>query len=615
MGKYDDPNLYLPDGQGLIRFPAQDRWILRGDERQADTLRGAALQLKAGLDQGNVNALNQCSAMRRYDDGSVIEVRKNYNFYELNIYCPHVPGPQEAQPIQIVPPLEPGQFFWVPGCFARYGFQEGQELHNEILLKAGSLDGDTSNEGFGTVFENLDDVGLPPPGTSPDGSISRRYRTCWLEGVGPDSGEYYSQFKMASAHIPAKGSFSISCVVRLREPIQVDYSFQYRTAELGNGYTVWNPIKARLLTSEDGVTWSSACPGSLAPLVGYKIPSRFSNHWVNFTYPWPSFNEDFVAGIERQIGCREIGRVCPNEPLMASDYAPASPYWDKVSTGDLETLHGEFVSSWSENAEVQNFAPYASYCKFKVEGDHGKAVGTRAVASLDDGGKRYATVYSVEYERNQDNSIKATIFTLKDYQYKRFVADARPDVTFGMQPFPVAHPEGYMIGVNIMGLCWFNGDRIIAGKICDFESEYNLNTIVSDPLDIGLWYHVLMSYDENGVINLYVAKLGERTIQLKSGIASTGTYVNMDGFGRSEKIMVGSDSWRLTPKATSPESEDTSEWVYSSSMDIGLLRFYHRALSKAEAQVLAMEVLDGVFVADDQEAGQLVAAGYVPITV
>lgn len=615
MSKLDDDlNLFLPGGQGLIRFSDQDRWILRGDERRADTLRGAALQLKASLDQGNVNALNQCSASRRYDDGSVIEVRKNYNFYELNIYCPHVEKKQEAAPVQIVPPLEKGQFYWVPGCFARYGFKEGEELYNEIPVQPGSISGDTSNSGRGVSFEKLKDVGLPPPGTSPDGSITREYRTCKLIEADPDSGYSGSSLNLSSVHIPSQGAFSISCVVRLREPIKMDYSFQYRTAELANGYTVWNPIKARLLTSTDGVTWSAACPGSLAPLVGYKIPSRFSNHWVNFTYPWPTYNNNFVTGMVSQIGYREIGTVCPDEPLMASDYDSASPYWDKVTTGTLETLSGEFVTGWEENAEIQNVAPYASFCKFKIDGDHAKAVRTRAVASLEDGGKRYSTVSATEYERNPDNSIKATILTLKDYQYKRFMTDASPVVTFGAQPFPVAHPEGYVNGVNIMGLCWINGDRIAAGKICDFETEYNLNPIVSDPIELGVWHHALMTYDDDAKTCLYLTKIGSNTIDMIFSNQSSGSYKNSDDYGESLRLKVGADDWRSSTSADS-ESSAISQWEYSSSMDIGLMRFYHLALSKSEAQLLTREVLDGVFVADDHEAAELQGKGLRPVLV
>jgi hypothetical protein len=264
---------------------------------------------------------------------------------------------------------------------------------------------------------------------------------------------------------------------------------------------------------------------------------------------------------------------------------------------------------------VQNTAPYASYCTFKVDGDHGKAIGTRAVGALADGTRRYATVFGLEYERNPDNSIKVTIFTLQDHQHKRFMADARPSVTFGTQPFPVAHPEGCMIGVNIMGLCWFNGNRIIAGKICDFEQEFALSPIVSESLDVGVWHHVCMTYDDDGTTSLYVAKLGSKTLDSRSSMSSVGIYVNRDGFGASVKLSVGTDGWVMKPHSESPEEDYHSQWICSSSMDIGLLRFYHRALSRAEAQLLAMEVLDGVFVADDQEAGQLAAAGYVPITV
>jgi hypothetical protein len=52
-----------------------------------------------------------------------------------------------------------------------------------------------------------------------------------------------------------------------------------------------------------------------------------------------------------------------------------------------------------------------------------------------------------------------------------------------------------------------------------------------------------------------------------------------------------------------------------SHMDVGLVRFYHRELSKQEVQLLTREAFNSVFVADDFEAGALVGNGYKPITI
>lgn len=114
---------------------------------------------------------------------------------------------------------------------------------------------------------------------------------------------------------------------------------------------------------------------------------------------------------------------------------------------------------------------------------------------------------------------------------------------------------------------------------------------------------------------LYLAEQGKKTIAVASGNQSGGAFLDEDGFGVKEKIRVAAMNWRLVPTADSPDAAATGLWEYASTMDLGLLRFYHRELSSAECQLLTMEVFDGVFVADDHEAGQLTAAGYVPIIV
>ncbi|MHC1788995.1 hypothetical protein [Solidesulfovibrio sp.] len=657
MDTRDDPNLFLPGGQGLIRFPDQDNWRLSGDEKRADTLRGAALQLKAGLDQGNVNALNQCSAVRRYDDGTVIEVRKNYNFYDLSIYCPQVERSKPVETPNAMPQLEPGQFFWLPGCVARYGFAQGKELFNEIPIRIGG-GVDTSNMGIGLVFLTTREAGLPAPGTSPDGSISRKYRVCRLDGADPESGLGGAIALLSGWHIPTVGPFTLSCVVKLRQEIENDYSFTEKTQESGNGFTIWNPIKPRLLRSSDGVNWATECPASLAPLVGYKIPTRFSSHWARLTLPWPDYNINFVTRSVEWIGYHEIRSVCDGEPLLVSDYDAASPYWDKVEVGDIKTIEGEYSEFSEKNTDFNNIAPYCSYCKFKVECRYLFSIGTRAKSFFDDGshcfatvegssfiveeftvsgkfscsvgdnidipngGGRKGTVESFVYNYNGDIIVSTdlvlttyTIFKLKDYLYKKYLIESVPSVSFGSQPFPVCHPQGYMIGMNIMGLCWYNGNKIVAGKICNFEEDYLFEPIVSDQLSVGIWHHVVMTYDASGKTSLYITEIEGNETSILSGFQPTSVFINTDGHGGFVPVSIGADGWTSSPIDDSSFSNDYSSWVASSYMDIGLLRVYHRALSKNESKLLVKEAFGGVFVADDHESAQLMGAGLVPMMV
>ncbi|UJX41691.1 hypothetical protein K9F62_03035 [Desulfovibrio sp. JY] len=594
--------------------PEQINWRLLGDRERADSLRGVGLQFKAQAAQQNV--YDYPVFVRRFagSDGTTYSVLRNcgplVDVWTIEIFCPPRTQPlqPEREPVDI-PALQAGQFYYVPGCKARYSFKD-EDLQNEIYIAQGSVDPniDGTNKGYGVKTLSFKDVGLASLLPSPDGSISRNAKVCYLEGAEPNSGFSGGRLQMSSYNLPTSGAFSVSALVRLRKPIELDYSFTSKTQELDCGYQVYNPIKPRILTSDDGTTWSAVCPGSAVPLIGWHIPSRFSKHWVKFTYPWPTYNENFVASAEHLIGYREIGTICDGEPLLASDYDSASPYWDKVA-GELETLTGEFQNGWEENAEVANAAPYASFCTFKVDGEHGKAAGTRAVASLSDGSKRYSTVISYVYEYNGDGSVKDTILTLKDYQYKLYMTDAQPSLAFGNQPFPVCHSQGYMIGTNFCGLLWYNGNRILAGKICNYESEYSLLPIVSDELDIAAWYHVCLAMDASGNCSLYITKQGDNNTLIFKSMQSLGNFVPEDGFGEILKLPVAADDWSFTRSPNDPVSKYTSQWEFSSYMDITMMRFYHHMLTKEEAVLLAKEAFGQAFVADDSEAGQLQGMG------
>lgn len=613
MGSFDDDTLYKPGGDGLINFPEQMFWTLQGDEQRADAYRGAALQLKASLDRGNTQGLEMCSATRQYDDGTVIEVQKRYNHYHISIMSPGEKPSRHAKHV-VLPELQPGQFYYIPGCIGRYFFGN-KDLQNETPPSQGAIpeDMDSANTGEGVQFLSFRNAELPILATSPDGSISRPALACRLDGADPDSGYNGARLSLSAFHIPTNGPFSISCVVRLRQPVQMDYTFTEKTKELDCGYQIYNPVKPRQLffDTDKGVWWTD-CPGSLAPLVGYKIPSRFSNHWVRFTYPWPSHNLDFISNSDKQIGYRSVLQVCENEPLLESVYNSNSPYWDKVPIETLETISGEFLSSWDENIEMDNTDPYESYCTFKVSGDREFGSGTRVVAEHTDGTKRYATV--VSYEAGPiEGELPSTVVTLKDYQYKSYIFEAQPSLTFGSQPFPVRYPKGYMIGTNIMGLSWYNGNRVIAGKICDFETEYNIRPIISDPLEIGQWYTVCLTYDDDGMARLYIGKIDEESITSYVKQQSKDEYIRKSELDQYLNIQVAADDWMIAPSETS--TDKVSSWVFSSFMDISMLRFYHRALSLDEAVLLRKEVKGNVFVADDNEAAQLIPTGLTPIMV
>ena len=614
----NDPALSLPGGKDLIRFPDQDLWFLHGDRQRAETFRGAALQLKASLDRANTLEAGQCARVRRYDDGTVIEVRKQYNFYHLHITCPPREQGTADKPPQLVPELWSGQFFYVPGCFSRFDcFDPDAYLRNEIPTRLkGSFPADEIyNEGIVGGFLTPAQAGLPAPGTSPDGRISRQYGCLEFHGSSLDDADGGQRLKLGSASLPVAGPFTISCLFRLHEAVEFDYSQTYQTTVLDNGYTVNNVVKPCILFSGDGIAWTAKCPGGIAPLMAYAVPTYFSRHWVRLTYPWNPYNQDFVSSAKPQIGCVELENICPGAPVLATNYDAASPYWDKIASGGLDALTGDVDAVWVLNVTLNNTAPYTAFCRFVVQGRHEKSVGTRVSRSLDDGTVRYAAVFSSSY----DAGTEKTTLVLQDWLHKQPMGSEgeTAQMRFGMQPFPLNNPYGVVIGFNFQGLCFLNDGtmRLVAGKVSDFESEYSTPPILSDPLALGSWYYAVMTCSKAGVCTLYLVEQGSRTITMQTARQSVQPFSNEDGFGNKEKIAAAAMNWRLTPTDDSPDADATTEWEYACRMDLGLLRFYHRELSAAESQLLTREVFDGVFVADDHEAGQLAGAGYTPITV
>ena len=577
--------------------------IFTGDEQAGQSKWGFVQNAVQTLKYINKLDLKQYDHTVYFDDGTIVTAHRNDKEYWAEVYVP----PRQTGPGQ-------GQFYHVPGCVARYCLGVRNDVPSGDLKDEQLVFSVNSAKKTSVSFLNRKECGLPSSGVAPDGSILRDYKVISMPGTDTStlSSEQNSGIGFTAKHIPSSGPFSISFVARLNKKIEIDYSFSEKSKEIGGESTIWNPIRPRILKSDDGETWSATCPGSLAPLLGRFLPLRFSKHWAKFTFPWPPYNSNFVSEAVDLIGFREVGTSCADEPTLESEYSPASPYWDKVVTGSLETLSGEFLNGWAENAETVNTAPYASFCRFQVGGSHSKPAGTRAVGVLENGEKRYSTVVTSPYDEGSDT----TTFTLKDHQWRRFMTDAKPEITFGDQPFPVCNPRGYMIGMNFIGLAWYNGNSILAGKVCDYETEYNLSPTVSNPLDVGEWYHVCMTYDDSGESKLYISKSGSGNIQTSVAKQSTAAFECVNGFGSGlDYYLSGADYWDMEPEENSQTTDWKSSWIFSSCMDIGLIRFYHRALSMDEARALLLEAFHGVFVADDHEAAQLVGAGLVPVTL
>jgi len=640
---------------GLYGFKPTDTFLgceFTGDEQAGQLRMGHVRNALQTLQYVNKQDLQVYDHTVQFDDGTVVTAHRMFGQYSADVHVPHTGG------------LKPGQFYWIPGCVARYDCVK----NGKNCIPNGVLKGEECAFGNAIHTASRVEVGLPSCGVAPDGSIIRDYKVLVLPGNTAEAITLDSGITFPDDHIPSSGSFSISCVVRLNEEIVMDYSFSEKTDELDCGYTIWNPVKPRVLTSTDGVSWLVTEPGSICPLIGLHIPSRFSNHYVTRTDPWPDCNKNFVTHAYPRIGYREMGTLSADEPLLTTDYSGDSPYWDKVVTGKLKTYEGEYTDFWEENKEIENSAPYYSFCKWRTPYKRDYPNNTRVVTTDEDNNNYYGDVYSFEFEKKEvtvDGKVTGsnatigsnvtiqnisgtveyvnyiynhedppvvistkiglitfTVFTFKDYQYKKYIYKSNKKVTFGTQPFPVCHPGGYGIGINYCGLFFYNGNHILAGKINDFESEYGCDTIVSGELDIGELYHVCMTYeqtnsdgDNSGLTQLYIMKLGDDTVFLTAGKQSGAAFQNYDGWGTELPWKTGADGWYYAPGKDSPSTDWDCSWTYSANMDIVLPRFYHHALSKAEIQLLTKEVFGGVFVADDFEAKRLIAKGMTPVKV
>lgn len=504
-------------------------------------------------------------------------------------------------------PLSPGQFYHIPGCVARYDFKGS--LENAVPFTEGDQEegaGNTNSGSWTSVF-SFPEAGLRALRGSPGGVIRRDFHVFRLDGGSVDADEDAMSLSMSRTNMPGTGPFSVSCVARLNEEIVMDYTFTEKTEELASGFEIFNPIRPKVLRSEDGERWYAECPGSIAPVVAYLAPDRLSTHWSLITFPWPPFNSNFLSSWGQQIGFREIVENCPGEPLLTHG-DKMSPYWDQVTPGSLDVLDGTFENFWEENAEIRNAGCYFSYCTFRVPGSHVKAVGTRVAGTCPDGSRRYARVFARIYDTVSDT----TLFTLQDYQHRKYVNHAVPSLEFGTQQFPVVHPNGYLTGMIFQGLCWYNGNRILAGKLCDLEADYKNDLLVTGPLDVGSWYFMCLAHDDDAS-TLYYSKFGSGTMHVVSGRQSASAFPFSDDLGDETKVHVGSAAWRM---AVSGNDDDVrSAWDFSSKTDVGALRFFHRAVRQAEVTLLCQEAFGAAFVADGFEADILEQYGYQRVTI
>ncbi|QLA21272.1 hypothetical protein [Desulfolutivibrio sulfoxidireducens] len=283
-----------------------------GDTLAAAALRPAAWRELDTLVRLNVNDLDVVSRTVRFDDGRVIVCRRVGGRDLVDI---HAPRPRsrprgEREPSPPPRPVEEGFFYVIPGCVARY--DGSGDLVNAI--PDGPLSGWTVGTGAAVAILPFEDTGLPDPGVVPETGDERVFDAFRLPG-GAASGLLY-----APGHIPASGAFALSCLFRLRERLEYDYTFD----EKG----VLSPVRPYVLQSGDGVDFTWNCPGSLSPVIGFCEPMAHPDWVEEVTYPWSPWNEDFSENTEDVAGIKRVEQSCADAPLLAPDGSAGDPYLD-----------------------------------------------------------------------------------------------------------------------------------------------------------------------------------------------------------------------------------------------------------------------------------------------
>jgi len=126
-------------------------------------------------------------------------------------------------------------------------------------------------------------------------------------------------------------------------------------------------------------------------------------------------------------------------------------------------------------------------------------------------------------------------------------------------------------------------------------------------VDLDVWHHVVFTHAADGTARIYLARQDTDDAWAYSG---NQPLCAMDT--ACQYTFSGVNAWTLHNGRT---GADIGAYRMNPVMDVALPRFFHYALSAAQAYLLQLEALEGLFVADDHEAAQGAAQGLSPITI
>lgn len=464
-------------------FRPSVRLRFEGDPGELAGLRHAAMRELDTMRRENVLDLPVYARCLTLPTGERIDCRRVGALDSLTITAPWPrPIPAESTSGGATPKVPSGSFYAIPQCLARY--QGITSLTNAI--PDGDLAGWSLGLGNAVTVRRQGDAGLPEAQGLPEAGLDREVGVFALPG-GSGSGLLFGR-----AHIPDDTAFSVSCLVRLRAPLEYDDTYDARGVD--------NPFRTYLLRSNDGENFTWDCPGDIAPLLGFCSPHLHPGWSETVTYPWAPWNADFTKNVERLAGAKRLDApACPEAPLLVGD-----AYTDALG-----------------------------------------------------------------------------------------------------QAYP--HPYGFILGLQATGLFVANGNRLLGARVSDFDRQLGYAPVITDPLDLGVWYHAVFTHDADETVRIYLARQDESRAWVYCG---SQPLCAMDEACRY--TMCGINSWTLQNGTTGAE---IGSYRMTPVMDVALPRFFHYALSADQAYLLQLEALAGVFVADDHEVAQATALGLSPITI
>jgi hypothetical protein len=284
-------------------FRPTARLRFHGDPGELARLRHAALRELEAMHRENVFDLPVYSRSLTLPTGERIECRRMGIQDCLVIQAPQPREKARPQPVERAWPVAaPGSFYAIPGCLARY---EGlANLDNAI--PDGTLAGWSLGLGQAVTVGGRGAAGLPEAQGLPEAGLDREVGVFTLPG-GSASGLLFGR-----SHIPDNAPFSVSCLVRLRQPLEYDYTYDHRG--------VLNPFRIYFLQTQDGEHFTWDCPGAISPLLGFCSPHLHPGWSETATYPWAPWNEDFSRKVERLAGAKRLeASPCADAPLLAGD--------------------------------------------------------------------------------------------------------------------------------------------------------------------------------------------------------------------------------------------------------------------------------------------------------